>query len=253
LNRREAITRLAALGAGCVLAPRGLLAARAPLRVGVLGDPKASWYLGVQLGIEEAARTSELLGASVALEEDAVPGENGPPVFIAALADASWAPMEDAARAGGTLLLDARTTHPLSAPCSPLVFRVGVWRDPAARGAAPLLWHPSLVRYGAKQLNDRFGARFGKPMDGGAWAGWFAAKAAAEAALRTGSDDPVKLAAYLASADSALDGHKGRSLTFGADHRLRQPFYRLNDAQEAVEADWPEPTGAPTCAAGAAR
>jgi hypothetical protein len=252
LNRREAITRLAALGAGCALAPRALTAARAPLRVGVLGDPKASWPLGVQLGIEEAARTSELLGASVVLEEGAVPGEGGPPVFIAALADASWAPMEDAAHAGGTLLFDARAAHPLSAPCSPLVFRVGVWREPGSGAPAPLLWHPSLVRYGAKQLNDRFSARFGKPMDGGAWAGWFAAKAATEAALRTGGDDPVKLAAYLASADSALDGHKGRSLTFGADHRLRQPFYRLNDAQEAVEADWPEPTS-PACASGAAR
>jgi hypothetical protein len=63
-------------------------------------------------------------------------------------------------------------------------------------------------------------------MDGNAWAGWAAVKIAAEAALRTGSNDPVKLLGFLESPTSQFDGHKGWPLTFRiADHQLRQPLY----------------------------
>src|SRR5436189_254169 len=60
-----------------------------------------------------------------------------------------------------------------------------------------VLWDSTLQRYGASQINDRYHARFGVGMDGGAWAGWVAVKIAAEAALRARSSEPSRLLAYL--------------------------------------------------------
>jgi ABC-type branched-subunit amino acid transport system substrate-binding protein len=88
------------------------------------------------------------------------------------------------------------------------------------------LWGPSLQRYGASQLNDRYRDKYQSEMDGFAWAGWAAVKIAAEAALRTQSTSPAKLLAYLESPTTKFDGHKGWALTFtAADHQLRQPLY----------------------------
>ena len=88
------------------------------------------------------------------------------------------------------------------------------------------LWGPSLERFGANQLNGRYRDRYHLWMDGFAWAGWAAAKFAAESALRTHSTLPSKLMAYLESPASQFDGHKGWPLTFRmADHQLRQPLY----------------------------
>jgi len=96
---------------------------------------------------------------------------------------------------------------------------------PAALDSA-VLWDPSLERYGASQLNDRYRAKCRAGMDGNAWAGWAAVKIAAEAALRAQSTDPSRLLAYLQTPGIQFDGHKGWPLTFRAgDHQLRQPLY----------------------------
>jgi ABC-type branched-subunit amino acid transport system substrate-binding protein len=88
------------------------------------------------------------------------------------------------------------------------------------------LWGPSLQRFGASQLNDRYRDKYHLSMDGFAWAGWAAVKIAAEAALRTRSTSPATLVTYLESAPTQFDGHKGWPLTFRlADHQLRQPLY----------------------------
>lgn len=85
---------------------------------------------------------------------------------------------------------------------------------PLAPGtAAPVAWHPSLRRYGASELNERFLAHSGRPMDGDAWGGWMAVKLVVEAALRRTPAEKAR-----------ADGHKGVSLTF-ADGFLRQPLY----------------------------
>jgi ABC-type branched-subunit amino acid transport system substrate-binding protein len=98
--------------------------------------------------------------------------------------------------------------------------RPGMGRDSVT------LWGPDLQRFGASQLNDRFRDRYHMPMDGFAWAGWAAVKIASEAALRTRSTSPARLATYLESPGTQFDGHKGWPLTFRvADHQLRQPLY----------------------------
>jgi ABC transporter substrate binding protein (PQQ-dependent alcohol dehydrogenase system) len=93
------------------------------------------------------------------------------------------------------------------------------------------IWHPSLERFGAAQLNDRFRARFAAEMDGPAWAGWMAAKALWEASLRARGTDPAALRAHLERAATRFDGHKGWPLSFRpGDRQLRQPLYLVADA-----------------------
>ncbi|HEX2095469.1 MAG TPA: ABC transporter substrate-binding protein, partial [Longimicrobiaceae bacterium] len=101
----------------------------------------------------------------------------------------------------------------------------------AAGATGAVLWHPSLERFGAAQLNDRFRARFGSGMDGPAWAGWMAAKTLWEASLRARTADPAGVRAYLEREGTQFDGHKGWPLSFRArDRQLRQPLYRVAPA-----------------------
>ena len=77
----------------------------------------------------------------------------------------------------------------------------------------------------------------GCPPDG---IGWFAVKVVSEAILRTGVEDPERIAAFLGDPRTAFDGHKGRPLRFRAsDHRLEQPLYRADGSGEAEAADAP--------------
>lgn len=91
-----------------------------------------------------------------------------------------------------------------------------------------VLWGPTLERFGASQLNQRYVNKYHFGMDGSAWAGWAAVKIAADAALRAHSALPQKLLEYLKSPATEFDGHKGWPLTFRtADHQLRQPLYMV--------------------------
>lgn len=103
--------------------------------------------------------------------------------------------------------------------------RIAASHDGAA-GATVELWHASLERFGAGQLNDRFRARFRKPMDSAAWAGWFAVKVVWEASQRARVVAGDAIASFLERDTTAFDGHKGVPLSFRRwDHQLRQPLY----------------------------
>jgi hypothetical protein len=103
-------------------------------------------------------------------------------------------------------------------------------------------WHPSLKRFGAGELNERFeryiarqsgavslgetGGSVPRLMDGDAWAGWFAVKVAAESALRG-----VETQERLTDPDGpAFDGHKGVALRFDRSGVLRQPVFIISAA-----------------------
>ena len=85
-----------------------------------------------------------------------------------------------------------------------------------------VLWHHSLERYGAGQLNDRFKAA-GITIDEQAWLGWFAVKLLWEAGVR--DKNPREL---------SYDGHKGTGLRFNRHGVLVQPVYRMNTERTAV-------------------
>jgi ABC-type branched-subunit amino acid transport system substrate-binding protein len=131
--------------------------------------------------------------------------------------------------------------------CSRFVFHVAASDAmyEAALGSSPaggraMMWHSSLEKYGAAQLNDRYRARWGTAMGENAWAAWFAVKVAWEAFLRSPSGTAPEIARYLAADAAPFDGHKGAPLSFRSwDHQLRQPMY-IVDSKGEVMAELPD-------------
>jgi hypothetical protein len=196
--------------AGTLFVPRLMAEEPRVLKIGqILKDDSAT--RGARLGAEEAGRTAELLGARFEL----VAGTDGVLAVVGDLGD-------------GDSAVPFLNVRPLEerAPLRPNVFHVASsaserrdalerWQGPKPEGIRVVDWHPSLTKFGAEQLNQRFETRFGAPMDERAWAAWAAVKAAAEAALRNSTLERLR-----------FDGHKGAQLSFRPeDHTLRQPLY----------------------------
>ena len=209
----------------------------------------ASCRLGAELAIDEARRAATLLRqpiddvthiddfatARTRLETEPLSA------VVCALSARDTAELGASASRAGVVLLNAaasedalrnnecaRTTFHVAASDAMRadVLRASSVGDAVSDGAAVELWSSHLERFGATQLNDRYRARFAKPMDSGAWAGWFAVKAAWEASLRARAVDGAAIAAYLERDAAAFDGHKGVPLSFRRwDHQLRQPLY----------------------------
>jgi hypothetical protein len=102
---------------------------------------------------------------------------------------------------------------------------------PDERATSSIEWHRSLRRFGAEQLNNRFQAHTGRPMDSEAWLAYMAVKILLESELRRGSRGLQDSIAAI-----RVDGHKGSALTF-VDGRLRQPLYKVRTihGKETVE------------------
>ena len=139
--------------------------------------------------------------------------------------------------------------------CQATLFHVApsdeMYRDAVAQAGAPsdakaTAWDPSLTRFGADTLNERFHSRFGQAMTAEAWLGWIAIKILWESSLRARSTDSRMLMQYMSRDDTRFDGHKGRPLSFRPwDHQLRQPLYvvsRATNGPARVIAEMP-PTG----------
>jgi ABC transporter substrate binding protein (PQQ-dependent alcohol dehydrogenase system) len=93
----------------------------------------------------------------------------------------------------------------------------------------PVAWAPVLESWGAVQLQNRFEALAARGMRSEDYAAWAALRAIGEAATRTGSADPATLRAYMLGPDFALDGFKGRGLSFRPwNGQLRQPIPVVN-------------------------
>jgi hypothetical protein len=236
------------------------LARRDELRIGLLlrtaADSFADPSQGLTLGAEESARTSALFGLDVAVIRPRL--ERQPDVRRAAreLVAEGVAAVVSALDSDGCeqirpILAEALVLV-LSLGCDGNVGRrdepcrsFGFYLSPsdatirraseararqagAAPGEAgpPVLWHHTLTRFGAAQLNDRFRRRFGGEMTSRAWAGWAAMKILTESALRSRSTRGVDIARYMTSRTARFDGHKGEPLSFDArSGELRQPLY----------------------------
>lgn len=208
----------------------------------------ASARRGAELGAEEAARTGALLGRSFVLRtaraegsEDEVTAatrliDDGAMAIVGGFDEKSCALLAELARERGVLFMNVGCRgDALRATSVPGTFHVeasdsmylaGLLAMRATGGAAPVLWHGALERYGAAQLNQRFARRFGTAADASAWASWMAMKAIWQAALDGGATAPLRLAEQLASAEAEFDGHKGEPLRFDAATRqLRQPLH----------------------------
>jgi len=93
-------------------------------------------------------------------------------------------------------------------------------------------WECTLDAYGARELNARFAARWGAPMDPISWAGFQAIKLSYEAAKFSNSSTGLTMSNYLSDPSTLLDVHKGIGVSFRLwDNQLRQSLYlvRLSD------------------------
>ncbi|MDK1385696.1 hypothetical protein ILFOPFJJ_03715 [Ensifer psoraleae] len=96
-------------------------------------------------------------------------------------------------------------------------------------------WAPVLEQWGAVQLQNRFEAAAKREMRPRDYAAWTALRTVAEAVTRMNSADPMKLRNYILSDAFALDGFKGRSLSYRDwNGQLRQPMPVVN-ARALVE------------------
>lgn len=217
--------------------------APAPLRIGVAEfarDPSAiARTRGLQLGLEEARHAAALFGGTIELTPvttAALPTHRLSAVVGGGTTD-DCASLSEAASAARVLHLNVGCSSDdlRGAGCRPETFHVApsdaMLRDAVAQADHPAdawatAWDPSLVRYGADTLNQRFRARFRQSMTAEAWTAWVAIKMLWEASLRTRATDGAAIGAYLRAESTQFDGHKGRPLSFRSwDQQLRQPVY----------------------------
>jgi ABC-type branched-subunit amino acid transport system substrate-binding protein len=91
------------------------------------------------------------------------------------------------------------------------------------------LWEATLSQDGAGDLNGRFTARWGQPMNPSAWAAYQAINIFFEAISKTGTRDGRAVSDYLVSPGRTFQVGKGEGVSFRSwDHQLRQPLYAIH-------------------------
>ena len=228
--------------------------AQGQVRFVFLGSASDDAALGAKLGVEEAARSAALLGVAaptLTIDSSGVGGAHAYPTFagsapngtrvtafVGGMDERSCGAAVSAAAAQRALLMTLRCYPGTTDAVTPDGKFFAVLGGDTTNFALTFhmylvsygeLWQASREAFGAGQLNDRFRARFNLPMSSSAWAGWMAVKIVTESAMRTRSNEPRVLAAYMLDSTTRFDGHKGTGLRFHPfDHRLLQPIYRGN-------------------------
>ena len=205
-SRREFVAAAPAV----LFAPALLLRRVAPIRIAMFHRPEfANAARAAEMSAAEAQRAAALLNRELhfqLLPNDARGPKNDAWTGIIAAAPLAFV-------TGETPVIDIAGTG-----CGGNVLTL---RSPACKDGC-VLWHSSLERFGAGQLNDRFKAA-GVTIDEQAWLGWFAVKVLWEAGVR---DKHPR--------DLSYDGHKGTALRFNQHGVLVQPLYRLNADRTSI-------------------
>jgi ABC-type branched-subunit amino acid transport system substrate-binding protein len=266
---RRVFIRRATAATIAILLPRQLIAQAGAgttgLSIGVvLPDGHPAWP-GVRLGAAEAEHAARLFRSDFTIREAPASGAAAARAaaerlvddgiaFLIGGADVETADaLADVARNRAVPLLNIGTAaDTVSQRCDRYTFHLvpstvvrqsalaAVSAAPAARA---VLWHSSLTRYGAGQINDRYVEAMKAPMSESAWTGWLAVKIAFDAAQRAATGDGAALAAHLTAERTVFDGHKGAALAFlPGTQELRQPLYIIVD--DDVVADVPPARGA---------
>jgi hypothetical protein len=245
ITRRAFVSRAAVALAAIPIFRRQANAWRAPspLRIGVVSsemrNDQSITALGIQLGIDEATHAAALFGGSIELVPLATSSlrEHRLSAVIGGVDLEGCTTLAAAADSAGVAFMNAGCSSDQlrGSACRSTTFHVvpsdAMYRDALAQAhssgnAVAVAWDPSLARFGADTLNERFRAKFGRPMAAEAWLGWIAVKVLWESSLRARSTDAKMLMRYMARDGTQFDGHKGRPLSFRQwDHQLRQPVY----------------------------
>jgi ABC transporter substrate binding protein (PQQ-dependent alcohol dehydrogenase system) len=116
-----------------------------------------------------------------------------------------------------------------------LPYRTWIPRPVAgSAGLVPGSWHPSFEQWGAKQIQNRFVKATGRRMNSKDMQAWTAVRIIGEAATRTNSGSPEKIAAFIKDPGFSIAAFKGQRVTFRPwNWQLRQPIL-LSDARNVV-------------------
>ena len=107
-------------------------------------------------------------------------------------------------------------------------------------GLRPVTWDPSSESWGGAQLQDRFIRVAHRRMTELDMQAWTACRMIGEAASRTASADPAKIAQDMKGGDFGVAAYKGQKLTLrNWDWQLRQPIL-LSDGRNVVSVS-PQP------------
>lgn len=215
LTRREWLRRAGA--AVCALGVSGVALASEALRIVRSSRMSRDFADGVELGLEEIAKTARLLQRDVEI------GTSATAPADTVLLSGSLAAVAIGTSAQAHVLRVVPSREVRNAMLQRWL-KSGVDRSGAGQLVA---WSPGLHRYGATQLNQRFETKFERGMTEPAWAGWISAKIAGEALLRHA--EPA-----LEVRSLHVDGHKGRPLFFDRSGMLVQPMFII----ESVGAEW---------------
>jgi hypothetical protein len=212
-----------------------------PFKLGILRDsPRTSFDDGVALGLDEATRAAALFGRTLL---QVISGNdlsslirNGVQAVIGASRYPAASEVAERCNTVGCVYLNCGArANDFRKACEQLLFHIeasdAMYSDAevSSPGSDVVLWHATLEKYGAAQLNDRFRAASRHSMDGKAWCGWFAVKLVVESVLRAKVQTGMQLGAHLTQDSTHFDGHKGAPLSFRAwDHQLRQPLYAVS-------------------------
>lgn len=237
---------------GCMLLALGAQQAVGAMeaRFVYVGTAADTALLGVRQGLVEANLQGKFLGQQYLLEvrtpESATADLAG---AVAVLAATDAATLVLLAGAAGTVPVFNLRDHDdaLRADCMPNLLHIipsaamdrdarAQWHEahPDAQVAASA-WHSDFMKYAARDLNKRFRATTGQPMDDYAWAGWAAVKMTSDTVARLGTTQPGIVLEYLRS-ELRFDGQKGAEMTFRETGQLRQPLLIIEGGRIAGEA-----------------
>jgi ABC transporter substrate binding protein (PQQ-dependent alcohol dehydrogenase system) len=111
------------------------------------------------------------------------------------------------------------------------------WQPRPVAGSAGLIpsaWHPASEQWGGTQIQNRFAKASGRRMLSKDMSAWTAVRILGEAATRTKSADPGKIAGFIRSDEFSIAAFKGQKLTFrNWNWQLRQPIF-LGDGRSVV-------------------
>jgi hypothetical protein len=183
---------------------------------------------GVELGLTEAQQMARLLGHSVELTSRAAGTATTTAGVVVVGAATDSPPSIPVVRLRSSDKAPPACTFTVAASAARKDAALRQWMAQQPGGDTTRLsvveWHPTLKRFGASELNERFEFKHKIPMSGDAWLGWIAVKALSEAAMRR----IVDAAACDEFVRIRFDGHKGSALRFDPGTReLRQPLYIL--------------------------
>lgn len=102
-------------------------------------------------------------------------------------------------------------------------------------GAKAQGWHPDFVKFAARDLNKRYVASTGIPMDDFAWAGWAAVKLTSDSVARMNASDPSALIEYFKTS-LVFDGQKGTNMGFRNSGQLEQIMLMVENEKIIAEA-----------------